>query len=180
MRPHDSLASNRTTPPRPENHAAGFETTRTHRELRSPQFSAFCGLLSERLSALLRHTVTTAAGVTTTTTTTKVDTAGTEEGVPPTDFSAELAKIAEVKAAQPDNIGIQCFDLDYFNSLTPDLQARMIACARSGFENPDSGMGAYAIQPDDYVRSIASGALARDPPPPPPPVAIDLHSRGCA
>ena len=26
----------------------------------------------------------------------------------------------------------------------------MIACARSGFENMDSGMGAYAIQPDDY------------------------------
>ena len=26
----------------------------------------------------------------------------------------------------------------------------MIACARSGFENPDSGMGAYAVQPDDY------------------------------
>ena len=37
-----------------------------------------------------------------------------------------------------------------YNSLTPDLQKRMIACARSGFENPDSGMGAYAIQPDDY------------------------------
>ena len=63
--------------------------------------------------------------------------------------------------------------LDYFASLSPELKARMIACARSGFENPDSGMGAYAIQPDDYVRSLASGALARDPPPPPP-VAIDF------
>ncbi len=66
------------------------------------------------------------------------------------DYSAELAKIAEVKATQPDNIGIQEFDFDYFNSLSPELQDRMIACARSGFENPDSGMGAYAIQPDDY------------------------------
>ena len=66
------------------------------------------------------------------------------------DYSAELAKIAEVKAAQPDNIGIQEFDFDYFNSLSPELQDSMIACARSGFENPDSGMGAYAIQPDDY------------------------------
>lgn len=52
--------------------------------------------------------------------------------------------------AQPDNIGMQCFDFDYFDSLTPELKTRMIACARSGFENPDSGMGAYAIQPDDY------------------------------
>jgi hypothetical protein len=34
--------------------------------------------------------------------------------------------------------------------LSPALQQRMIACARSGFENADSGMGAYAIQPDDY------------------------------
>ena len=56
------------------------------------------------------------------------------------DYSAELAKIAEVKAAQPDNIGIQEFDFDYFNSLSPELQDRMIACARSSFENPDSGM----------------------------------------
>jgi len=66
------------------------------------------------------------------------------------DYSAELQKIADVKKTQPDNIGIQSFDFDYFNSLSPELQDRMIACARSGFENPDSGMGAYAIQPDDY------------------------------
>jgi len=62
------------------------------------------------------------------------------------DYSAELQKIADVKKTQPDNIGIQSFDFDYFNSLSPELQDRMIACARSGFENPDSGMGAYAIQ----------------------------------
>ena len=85
-----------------------------------------------------------------TTTTTTTTAAGAEEGVP-SEFAKELAAIAEVKASQPDNIGIQCFDLDYFKSLSPDLQARMIACARSGFENPDSGMGVYAIQPDDYV-----------------------------
>ena len=62
------------------------------------------------------------------------------------DYSKELAMIADVKATQPDNIGIQCFDFAYFESLSPELQDRMIACARSGFENPDSGMGAYAIQ----------------------------------
>jgi hypothetical protein len=45
---------------------------------------------------------------------------------------------------------IACFDFDYFNSLAPALQARMLACAKSGIDNPDSGMGAYAIQPDDY------------------------------
>jgi hypothetical protein len=45
---------------------------------------------------------------------------------------------------------IACFDFDYFNSLAPALQARMLTCAKSGIDNPDSGMGAYAIQPDDY------------------------------
>ena len=75
----------------------------------------------------------------------RLDRIETTLGIGP-DYAAELAKIAEVKATQPDNIGIQCFDFKYFDSLSPDLKARMIACARSGFENPDSGMGAYAIQ----------------------------------
>jgi len=42
------------------------------------------------------------------------------------------------------------FTTDYFNSLDSKLKARLIAVCRSGFENPDSGMGAYAMQPDDY------------------------------
>ena len=86
----------------------------------------------------------------------RLDRIETTLGIGP-DYAAELAKIAEVKATQPDNIGIQCFDYKYFDSLSPDLKARMIACARSGFENPDSGMGAYAIQVS--------------PPPPPEPLA---------
>ena len=45
---------------------------------------------------------------------------------------------------------MQCFNEDYFHTLSPDLQARMMACARSGFENPDSDMGCYAMQVDDY------------------------------
>ena len=87
----------------------------------------------------------------------RLDRIETTLGIGP-DYAAELAKIAEVKATQPDNIGIQCFDYKYFDSLSPDLKARMIACARSGFENPDSGMGAYAIQ-----------VSPRTPAPPPPP-----------
>eukprot|EP01051_Picozoa_sp_SAG22_P000900 SAG22_NODE_29_length_28404_cov_23.294153_21_plen_119_part_00 len=66
------------------------------------------------------------------------------------DYSKELALIAAAKASHPDNIAMKHFDLAYFDSLEPALQDRMIACARSGFENADSGMGAYAIQPDDY------------------------------
>ena len=58
--------------------------------------------------------------------------------------------ISSIKKSHPDNIAMSCFDFGYYNSLSPDLQKRMLACARSGFENPDSGMGAYAIQPDDY------------------------------
>ena len=91
----------------------------------------------------------------------RLDRIETTLGIGP-DYAAELAKIAEVKATQPDNIGIQCFDYKYFDSLSPDLKARMIACARSGFENPDSGMGAYAIQ-------VSPRAPA---PPRPPPVLL--------
>ena len=84
------------------------------------------------------------------------------------DYSKELAQIAAVKASQPDNIGIQCFDFAYFESLSPELQERMIACARSGFENPDSGMGAYAIQvrarPRNHLRRAARPRTRPAPP----------------
>jgi hypothetical protein len=76
------------------------------------------------------------------------------------DFSKELALIKQVQASNPDNIGMACFDFDYFDSLSPALQKRMIACARSGFENPDSGMGAYAIQ----VRRNCTHPTASPPP----------------
>jgi creatine kinase len=42
------------------------------------------------------------------------------------------------------------FDLDYYNTLSNDLKARLLWCCNSGIENPDSTMGCYACQPADY------------------------------
>jgi len=62
----------------------------------------------------------------------------------------ELAKIAKVKATQPDNIAIQKFDFEYFASLDPAQQTRLLKCLKTGWENPDSGLGCYAMSPSDY------------------------------
>jgi hypothetical protein len=65
-------------------------------------------------------------------------------------YHKELAAIADVKASNPDNLAMKHFDYDYFLSLSPELQARFIKCVRTGFENPDSGLGLYAMTPSDY------------------------------
>jgi len=62
-----------------------------------------------------------------------------------------VAKIKKVKAENPDNIMAACFDEEYFNGLEDEvLQARLLKCCASGIWNPDSQMGCYANQPDDY------------------------------
>ena len=62
----------------------------------------------------------------------------------------ELAKIAKVKATMPDNIAIQKFDFEYFAKLDPQQQSRLLKCLKTGWENPDSGLGCYAMAPSDY------------------------------
>ena len=57
-------------------------------------------------------------------------------------YQQELETIEQIKRSYPENIGVKCFDLGYFSTLAPDLKARMIACVRSGVENPTSIMGA--------------------------------------
>jgi hypothetical protein len=62
----------------------------------------------------------------------------------------KVKQIMDLKAKVPNNIAIQTFDLDYYKSLSPDLQTRFLKCLDSGRENPDSTMGCYANNPDDY------------------------------
>ena len=62
----------------------------------------------------------------------------------------ELAKIAKVKATMPDNIAIQKFNFEYFATLEPAQQSRLLKCFKTGWENPDSGLGCYAMAPSDY------------------------------
>jgi len=40
--------------------------------------------------------------------------------------------------------------MEYFNSLNDELKTRLLSCCRSGIDNPDSCMGCYAMNPNDY------------------------------
>jgi len=61
-----------------------------------------------------------------------------------------IEKIATIRQSHPDNLMAKYFDPSYFNSLSTELQARLREIIRTGVENPDSVMGAYAMSPDDY------------------------------
>ena len=73
------------------------------------------------------------------------------------------AKIAELLKKNPENICLNTFDPAYFASLSDELKPAFLKCLNSGIENPDSGMGVYACQPDDYDRfkPFFSKALAK-------------------
>ena len=68
-----------------------------------------------------------------------------------------LAKVLELAAANPENIGLNSLDEAYATSLDEALGARLAMCLKSGIENPDSKMGCYALQPADYVRLRSRG-----------------------
>jgi hypothetical protein len=59
---------------------------------------------------------------------------------------AMLSKIAAIKKSNPTNLAVKNFDSKYYNKLSNDERAALIEIVRSGVENPDSGMGAYAMQ----------------------------------
>lgn len=61
-----------------------------------------------------------------------------------------LAQIETIKKTNPSNLAIKHFDRDYYDSLSPSLKKRLLMVVKSGVENADSGMGAYAMYPDDY------------------------------
>lgn len=68
------------------------------------------------------------------------------------DFDPErlVADIAAIRTAHPGNLMARHFDAYYFRSLDAAAQRRLVAVIRSGIDNPDSQMGAYAQQSRDY------------------------------
>ena len=62
----------------------------------------------------------------------------------------QVATLLKIKENNPENIAAVVFDVDYFNSLDESLKLRLLKCVKSGIENPDSTVGCYACQPDDY------------------------------
>jgi len=66
------------------------------------------------------------------------------------DFQGILDTIAKVAKDKPDNRAMKYFKVEDFNKLDAEQKGRFIACVRTGFENPSSGLGCYAMKPSDY------------------------------
>jgi len=77
--------------------------------------------------------------------------AGSVEGKTPEQMKEEfLAKMKEVKESHPNNLCAKHFCADYFNSLSEDKQRVLYQCCVTGIDNPDSGLGCYAMGPENY------------------------------
>jgi len=63
-----------------------------------------------------------------------------------------IEKIRAIRDANPGNLMARYFDADYFRNLDDPARRRLAGIIASGIENPDSQMGAYAMNPDDYDR----------------------------
>lgn len=73
-----------------------------------------------------------------------------QELLPGVSADTRLAQIAAAKQSHPNNLMAKHFSLEYYNSLSGDQKRRLLAIVASGAENPDSGMGCYALNPTDY------------------------------
>ena len=61
-----------------------------------------------------------------------------------------IAQIAEIKQSNPDNLMTRHFDAAYYNGLDASQQTRFAKIIASWVQNPNSNMGAYAMDPQDY------------------------------
>jgi len=61
-----------------------------------------------------------------------------------------IEKIRSIGQANPENLMARHFDEEYFRGLDEPARARLEEVIRTGIENADSQMGAYAMNPDDY------------------------------
>ncbi len=60
-------------------------------------------------------------------------------------------KINTIKKSNPQNLMAKYFDEQYFSSLDESQKNRLEKMMASGLENPDSQMGIYANEADDYA-----------------------------
>jgi len=63
-----------------------------------------------------------------------------------------LQKIALIKTTHPGNLACKHFSNEYFYSLSDQDRHALLLCVKTGYENADSDMGCYAMQPTDYDR----------------------------
>jgi len=74
------------------------------------------------------------------------DTAGSPG---PDKFFKEVDK---VKKKQPDNLCAKYLDKKYYSTLEGADRDTFYKCVRTGIDNPDSGMGCYAMTPGDLTK----------------------------
>ena len=68
-----------------------------------------------------------------------------------------IARIRSIGGTNPGNLMARHFDENYFRSLDDQSCQRLSKIISSGLENPDSQMGAYAMNPGDYDLFAPSG-----------------------
>jgi len=61
-----------------------------------------------------------------------------------------METIAKVAKENPGNRAMKYFKKEDYDKLADDKKAVFIKCIRTGFENPTSGLGCYAMAPNDY------------------------------
>jgi len=60
------------------------------------------------------------------------------------------AKVIEVRESNPKNLCTKHLDKEYFETIDDAKKETFIKCVKTGIENPDSGLGCYAMGPTDY------------------------------
>jgi protein-arginine kinase len=65
-------------------------------------------------------------------------------------YGTFLSQIKKVKEMNPGNLAAKHFDESAFHNMLPELKDRLYRVVKSGAENPDSGVGCYAMYGDDY------------------------------
>ena len=71
----------------------------------------------------------------------------------------------KVKKKQPDNLCAKYLDKKYYSTLEGADRDTFYKCVRTGIDNPDSGMGCYAMTPGGEGRAFEPAATL--PPPSP-------------
>ena len=61
-----------------------------------------------------------------------------------------FGKVDEIRKAHPDNRCTKYLTREYYDSLDDEKKAVLWRCVKTGLDNPDSGLGCYAMKPSDY------------------------------
>jgi creatine kinase len=67
-------------------------------------------------------------------------------------------QVDKVKKKQPDNLCAKYLDKKYYSTLEGADRDTFYKCVRTGIDNPDSGMGCYAMTPGGEGRAFEPAA----------------------